>query len=283
MDRAIDLDDRLARQPLEPAKHDHDRPAIEDGPFPRMLSLERERSCLSSHKLQILADLGRFRAIENTDLAQSRCGGNSTRLQKELRDLLVQNLVQRKTVWTGGHREKETFWTLTQEGKRLLKRHGELPTRQALYAGFVKPAELRHDAAIYPMYQKEAERLKKEGARIGRVVLDFELKKKVYSPLAKAKSSSPSEYVKRQAEIAQDHGLKVVNGHIVLPDLRIEYETADGQAEHLDLELATSSYHGSHASEKAAAGFRMYALSDTASRLSRVLDERGLLAEIFSL
>jgi hypothetical protein len=133
------------------------------------------------------------------------------------------------------------------------------------------------------MYQKEAERLKKEGARIGRVVLDFELKKKVYSPLAKAKSSSPSEYVKRQAEIAQDHGLKVVNGHIVLPDLRIEYETADGQAEHLDLELATSSYHGSHASEKAAAGFRMYALSDTASRLSRVLDERGLLAEIFSL
>jgi hypothetical protein len=204
-------------------------------------------------------------------------------MREELRSLARQNLVQRKTVWTGRHRDKETFWALTEQGKRLARRNGAIPSRQALYAGFVKPAELRHDAAIYPMYQKEAQRLTKEGARIQRIVLDYELKKKVYSPLAKAKSLPASEYARRQSEIAEEHGLRVINGHIVLPDLRVEYETADGSTEYIDLEVATANYHGSHASEKAAAGFRMYASPDTAERLSRALEEREIIAEIFSL
>ena len=63
------------------------------------------------------------------------------------------------------------------------------------------------------------------------------------------------EYARLQAEIAARNGLPVLKGKIQLPDLRIEYETADGNPARVDLELATHHYHGSHLAAKAAAGF----------------------------
>jgi hypothetical protein len=51
----------------------------------------------------------------------------------------------------------------------------------------------------------------------------------------------------------------------------------------LDLELATRNYRPRALAEKAKAGFSLYALRDDASRLRRVLDEREITAEIFSL
>ena len=38
---------------------------------------------------------------------------------------------------------------LTKAGKKLLKSQHIGPSDQAIYNGFVKPTELRHDAAIY--------------------------------------------------------------------------------------------------------------------------------------
>ena len=116
-----------------------------------------------------------------------------------------------------------------------------------------------------------------------RVVLDYELKQKAYSPLAKAKALPAAEYARRQEEIARENGLKVVQGHIALPDLRIEYETSSGQQTHVDLELATEHYRGSHLASKAEAGFKMYAAGADADHLSSVLEEREITAEIFSL
>ena len=80
------------------------------------------------------------------------------------------------------------------------------------------------------MFKREAAEIEKVDGRVRRVVLDYELKKRVYPALAKAKALSVSEYTKAQAEIARAHGLKVVNKHIVLPDLRIEYEDRHGIA-----------------------------------------------------
>src|SRR2546425_11326708 len=109
------------------------------------------------------------------------------------------------------------------------------------------------------MYQAEAKHIESHGGRIKRIVLDFELKKKAYSPLAKARALSPAEYARKQAEIADEHGLKVIDGKIRLPDLRIEYETANGDAASVDLELATEHYRGAHMSAKSQAGFKIYA------------------------
>jgi hypothetical protein len=145
--------------------------------------------------------------------------------------------------------------------------------------GIVKPRELRHDSAIYRMYLAETERIEHAGGRIQNVVLDYELKKRVYSPLAKAHDLHPFTYAERQQEIAADNDLPVVDGHIALPDLRIEYETPDGESRHIDLELATRNYRSVHIRTKASAGFKVYA--DTNSgRLSAVLDSHHLIAEL---
>ncbi len=228
-------------------------------------------------------DIGGFRVIAGADLVALRYKGNVAQTEQDLRSLAKQGLLQQKSVWTGKSGEVDSFWALTKAGKRFIKRHYPVPPGQALYTGFVKPKELRHDAAIYRVFHREAAQIIKDGGRVTRIVLDYELKKKAYSPLAKAKALPPAEYAKRQAEIAMAHGLKVINGHIVLPDLRMEYTDRHGVAAQVDLEVASKDYHGSHAAEKAAAGFKIYASADTAERLTRALDEREISAEIFSL
>jgi hypothetical protein len=173
---------------------------------------------------------------------------------------------------------------LTRQGKALLKddsARGSGPT-QSLYVGVVKPRELAHDTAIYRMYLAEASRIEAKGGRIRRVVLDYELKQRAYSPLAKAIDLPPLEYTERQQQIADENGLAIVDGHIVLPDLRIEYETPDGDVRQLDLELTTRNYRAAHIRSKAGAGFKIYA--DTSSgRLSAVLDDHDLVAELLRI
>ncbi len=278
MDRDID------REPIE---NRQERPDPADRDASRRLHeriREGRRSyCLSPDEHATMYDVGRFRTVTTKDLSEFRYKGNESQMRADLRSLLAQGLVQEKTVWTGRDREVDSFFTLTKPGKKLLKNLRTGPSDQAIYTGFVKPAELRHDAAIYRMFHLEDAKIEREGGRVLRVVLDFELKKKAYSPLAKAKAIGPAEYVKRQAEIAREHGLKVVDGHITLPDLRIEYQDRHGVSVHVDLEVATENYHGSHAAAKAAAGFRIYASPDTAGRLSRALEEREITAEILSL
>jgi hypothetical protein len=237
----------------------------------------------SEDERRVLQDVGRFRTISVADLKDLRYAGNDATMRQDVRSLTAQGLLSQQQVWTGRDREKESFLALTQAGKRLARRNPELAKGQVLYAGFCKPAELRHDAAIYRMYEHEARRIVMEGGKVKRVVLDYELKRKAYSPLARARALSDREFARRQAEIARDHGLKVVNGHIALPDLRIEYETRSGAAAQVDLEVASESYHGSHAAEKAAAGFTIYARADTADRLQAALEEREITADILYL
>ena len=234
---------------------------------------------LSESQLQTLSEIGRFRTLANDDLERYRYHNDTARMRQECRALLNQHLIQTRSIWRGRDKERLTVVTLTRQGKRLLERAAAHGT---FYAGFVKPAEMAHDAAIYRMYQAEAARIMKLGGQIRRITLDYELKRKVYSPLAKEKPRS-AEYTKRQAEVAAQHGLKVVRGHIQLPDLRIEYETPDGETARSDLELATHHYRGGQLASKAEAGFRFYASAEERARLSAVFDDHEITAEILSL
>ncbi len=74
-----------------------------------------------------------------------------------------------------------------------------------------------------------------------------------------------------------------MNGKIPLPDLRLEYETAQGEMARVDLELATSHYHGGAMAAKAQAGFSFYAADGSGARLTRVLEERDITVAILSL
>jgi hypothetical protein len=227
-------------------------------------------------------EIGRFRTLAVDDLVRQKYAGDVDKMRQDLRALNAQGLIQHRTIWAGKRQGKVEFVALTRQGKKLLEGESKT-TGQVYYDRFVKPAEILHDAAIYRMYEAERDRIEKAGGNIRRVVLDYELKQKAYSPLAKAKALPPLDYARRQEEIARENGLKVLQGHITLPDLRIEYETTQGEQAHVDLELATEHYHGSHLASKAQAGFKMYAVEGTAGRLSSVLEEREITAEILSL
>lgn len=296
MDRDVERDTRPA--PLEGpnegpiGREIREQPSFEAARPGREHELTRVRGvyvslCLA--EAETLWDLGRFRTVAVADLQAFRYGGDARLLQQDLRALETQGLVKRRSVWNGPGSRALPVVVLTKTGKEALATH-ELATTseasrapQALYSGFVKPNEVRHDAAIYRMFQAEKRRLESTGARVRRVVLDYELKARVYAPLARSRSLPKADFARLQAEVARANGLKVIGGRIPLPDLRIEYEQADGQLASVDLELATGHYHAGAMATKALAGFRFYAADGSAARLTRVLEERDLTVAILSL
>ena len=286
MDR--DIDSRTAgepeRGPVQPRLEE--RSARTSSPASRErepVELHGYRYQVSPAEIETLREIGRFRTVRVQDLARYHYQGKTPEMQDDLSSLRDQGLLQRRTACTGGKGDKITVVVLTPLGKAIVENRAPRGSSQ-IYSGFVKPAEARHDAAIYPMYQAEAAKISRSGGQIRRVVLDYELKQKVYAPLAKAKANavSPREYARRQAEVASENKLKVIRGRILLPDLRIEYDTKDGARAHVDLEVATHHYRGTHMRGKAEAGFKMYAPQDSVARLTAAFDP-AFVAEIFSL
>ena len=147
---------------------------------------------------------------------------------------------------------------------------------QAVYYGFLKLREAKHNADLYRLYHKEADRIEVRGGRNLRVILDYELKRRINRDIAGFGADA-------RTEIAARHGLEVVGNKIPVPDLRIEYETLDGEIARVNLELVTEHYRGRHVAEKVHAGFSLYTPRGEADRLRRVLDQRELTADILSL
>jgi len=196
-------------------------------------------------------------------------------MQDDLRNLLRQGLI-RKGRFDGPEHTPRELVTLTKAGLRLLRTNRLVPRDQAVYHGFVKPREANHDADLYVLYQKETARIEAKRGRPVRVVLDFELKKKLNHDFAKFG-------VEARKEIAARHGLRVVQGKIPVPDMRIEYEKPDGEMARVDLELVTEHYRGRSIADKVRAGFALYTPRGEGDRLRRVLDGQELTAEILSL
>ena len=252
---------RLGREPITPLEQ---RSAVLRD---RSLRI-REQDGLSPAQRAAMREIGRFRTLSTSDFIRHQYRGDMQAWRQDAAALSRLGFIEQRSVVVTTHSKEHgrniqtlSIVVLTKKGRNHSKRFDQdLKTSgQALYAGFVKPREIAHDAALYRMYQAEAKHIESQGGRIKRIVLDFELKKKAYSPLARARELSPPEYARKQAEIAEANGLKVIDGKIRLPDLRIEYETANGEAARVDLELATEHYRGEHMSAKGRAGFKIYA------------------------
>ena len=233
---------------------------------------------LRDSEIRTLAEIGTFRTITVRDLSLYRHGGNGQQAHWEVRNLTRKGLIKVRTAGT-------TYIALTRKGEAFLKRNrprGVAP-EQVFYSRFVKPREARHDAALYRLYQEAASKISREGGKVRRVVLDFELKKSVYRKLAELSELPEPEQAGRKQKIAEEQGLMVVNDKIPLPDLRIEYETADREQTKVDLELATSHYHRDSLAEKSQAGFAIFALQEDAAPLRRAIRDPGHTQDIFSI
>jgi hypothetical protein len=254
------------------------RPESEDRR--RAYSLGRRTFLLRQSEVETMSDLGTFRVVAADDLGQFVYAGDGARMERELRHLQKQGLIVERTLPTSG-RDSLRVVGLTKAGKKLLRTADRFPEAQALYHGIVKPREAKHDAELYRLFRAEASRIESAGGRPLRVILDYELKRHLNRERERLgeRRNDPHEI----ATLAERHGLKVVNGKIPLPDMRIEYQTADLELRRIDLELATRHYRPRGVAEKAKAGFALYSPREDAPRLRRILDEQELTARIFAL
>jgi hypothetical protein len=237
---------------------------------------ERDRGYrLSEDEIHAMVELGKFRVIATNDLSQHAYGGNRELAARDVHSLVRHGLA-RMGVFEGPEAAPRELLTLTRRGHRLLRANRLASQGQAVYYGFVKPREANHDADLYRLYQKEATRIEAKGGRNLRVILDYELKRKINREMARLGPAA-------RPEIAARHGLQVVRNKIPVPDLRIEYQTREGDAARVNLELVTEHYRGRHVADKVHAGFSLYTPRGEADRLRRVLDQRELTAEILSL
>ena len=94
---------------------------------------------------------------------------------------------------------------------------------------FRKPRELTHDTKVYRAYRRAEERLRGQGGRIRRVVLDYELKRDYQRFLhernrgKKDCDGRPDREPEEIARWAREHDLPYDDGHVRFPDARIEY------------------------------------------------------------
>ena len=251
----------------------------EPGGKREVYELRNVRYRLNDAQADALRAVGAFRTVPADALIQNVYGGDSEAFEGDLRQLRRQELV---TVSTREGRANERFVSLTPAAKDLTDARLKANPEQRLYAGALKHRELDHDAALYAMYHKGLERIAQEGGRPTRVILDYELKERINKDLVAAKALPAAEQAPKLREIAKENDLKVIEDHIPLPDVRIEYETRDGDKAHLDLEYVTPNYHAETIAEKARAGFTLYGDGGAAGR--RVRDEYpSLAAQILSL
>lgn len=236
---------------------------------------------LRNSEIHTLIEAGKFRVLDTNDLTKFAYAGDRARMEIDIRNLVRQGLIEQRST-SVLKKESRQVLTLTRQGHRFLRHGNFLPKDQTIYHGSVKPKEANHDADLYRLYQKMAGDIERKGGRVLRVALDYELKEKLYKKLGEAQARRDRRLDIRKEEFARQLHLPVVQGKVVLPDMRIEYETQDGDRSRVDVELATSHYHGNHLAEKARAGFQIYARSQDASGLRRIRDEREITTAILS-
>jgi len=279
MHRSLDDDElRAEREPREGADNvsQQSRHNRESGECRSVYELHGREYHLNSPQGAVLRDVGVFRTITAESLQKHVYHGDKVHFRKDLRNLTDQRLVEIHPDSAG----KSRYVSLSRTGKAVTEAHLRSNQAQAVYSGIVKKRELRHDAAIYELYKKEAQHIAKSGGTPKRVVLDFELKKSINRQVSKLQDLSPAEYERRRHEIADAHGLKIVEGKIQIPDLRVEYESREQEQSKVDLECVTGHYKARQIAAKTAAGFKLYN-QDYRGRSA----ERGedLVGEVISL
>jgi len=235
---------------------------------------------LRDSEIHTLSEVGKFLVVATGDLAQFAYNGDRPCVQNDVESLVRQGLMRQTTITDPEHNPTQVV-TLTKAGHKLLSRGKILPSSQATYHGLKKPKEAFHDADLYRLYHKVGDEIENRGGRVLRVQLDYEMKQELYARLARACQDKSRHLETLRKEIAERYHLKVVSGKIPIPDLRIDYVNEnENEIQRRDLELATEHYRPRGLSQKARAGFQIYARHGDTDRLRRIRDDRELSAAI---
>jgi hypothetical protein len=271
-------------------RRQHDRP-MDQRPRREAIPQQAIGLSLREEERKVLTEVGRFRVITTSDLAETVYGNRRSRMERDLAFLKEKGLVQVDSVnarrdGRGGRVERIEVVTLTKTGRDVARQTSELPQGQRLYAGMVKPREVEHDAQIYRAYRKEAEQIERKGGANLRVQLDFELKSQVQKAIhAERKADPERDMAEIKQQVAQQFELPYVNDGIQIPDARIQYDMDQGsRTGHEDIEVLTAAYRLGHLRNKAQAGFHNYAsASDRATLTAKIEDDQHLMENILEL
>ena len=249
-----------APEPREQGAGSHrvpmDRLTLPRGPDRQPVVVRGHVYRLRESEARVLATVGTFRVVRAGDLQPTHSSRDAW--TGDLRTLSDQGLLEHRTVEI--NRESTAVVVLTKAGKDVLDAHQHAGSGrdQTFHAGLVKPREIAHDSQLYRLFQAEAERIEGDGGRVTRVVLDYELKREYQSFLNRPGREDDADRADDLEAFAVRSGLPIVDGHLELPDLRIEFETPDGRMEYRDVELVTEHYSRGQLAGKAAAGFALY-------------------------
>jgi hypothetical protein len=251
----------------------------------RSAYVDRDKTySLRDSEIHALSEVGKFRVVATQDLAEFGYNGDCSRMESDIENLRRHGLLKETELANMVHKPTPVV-SLTKEGHKLLSRGKVVASDQAIYHGLKKPKEAFHDADLYRLYHKVSDEIERQGGRVDRVMLDYEMKEELYAKLAKALEGKTSEREREaiREEVAEEYHLKVVHGKVPIPDLRIEYADQELLLQRRDLELATDHYRPRGLAEKAHAGFQIYARSGETDRLRRIRDDLELSAAIYRL
>ena len=212
---------------------------------------------LRGSEVDLLERIGRYRAVFVDDLKAEV--NDVARARTDLASLERQGLVDSRAATRLRDGATADVVSATHAGKALLDHHRDdaRDVGQVYHSGWVKPAEVWHDASLHRMVRQAEADVLRPGEQVRRVVLDDELKAGVYMALHEAREEGRSADGARAA-VAATHHLHLEDRHFVFPDARLEITDRDGVVRTEDLELVTEHYHRGHVGRKAAAGFRLY-------------------------
>ncbi len=254
------------RRRREEARQRHIDRSIERGERARRKDPDRDRIPFEERKRQAVIDAATYRVVSVKDLIDERFGGNVFAARKGIDALKRKGLLKEDIVHLKSGKGFKVL-TATDKGRRLA-RDSSPGSAQRFWAGLVKPAEMRHDAAIYRASRNEIAELEMNGAKVKRIRIDHELKSQVARATERARARGGRETAqKAKVDAAQELGLPIdEKGRVHYPDAQIEYENEMGDMGRVNVEVTSGNYRGEHIHPKAAAGFSLHANGQAASR-----------------
>ena len=129
----------------------------------------------------------------------------------------------------------------------------------------------------------EVDDIQRQGGKITKVRLDFELKGAVNRDREAAGKLPEGQRRAWLKTVVEQRGLTIKGGTIQLPDIQIDYETPEGTIAHANIELVSENYRGDAIRSKAGAGFKVYARVGDSNRVKRALQDTGAVEEILSI
>jgi hypothetical protein len=256
------------RSPPRPDRNRFEREhslALPSGPDREPVRDQARTYQVRGSEVNLLERAAPFRSVFTADL--ERVTGGSHRFREDLRSLERQGLIEERRMTRLRDGTVADVITVTGSGKALLDHHRDLEHDggQVYYAGWVRIADIWHDASLFRMCHDVESELGREGGRVRRIILDDELQARAYRALHDAREADGPRGDDPHKTIAAVQGLHVEDGRFVFPDVRLEVEDLDGTIRTVDLEMVTEHYGRGHIGGKARAGFRMFSASSTGS------------------